>query len=603
MIDTCDQQYQVITQISDQNKPQRNIQLNNTKSEAPSSIIEDIHQYQVITQISDINKSHTQQQLPIPVRTLNNLKSEQMIDEQNQLHNYQTIIEESCVYCSKCLTGLNNFNRKMHIETCKVRKLVDANNHNSPDSQLDSFIVVGENCSYCFKSFKDFKSDFNKRLHIKCCRIKKETYDEKNNAKNNMGGEHCVFCTKPLGNLNDFNKRMHIENCKIRKSIENNGQPVYSAKKGVKDENLVKLGLELGDNCYYCSKSFVNLSDFNKKLHFEYCKLKKRKLAHLSQTLNMGACSNNSDNNNSINCSPVQHVNNVNKQPQLNGQAFNSSPISSNNNNNNSNHSVQINAQLMNMSNHEHDNNSVNQQQNNCDDQDQMNKMAKLDLGESCLFCSRSLVNLSNFNKRIHIETCKIKTLKKATSKLRQTNTSASATKAPRKRKPKKEKIDASFDTSINNLYCQNLNKTLTLELMGSNLGNLVSLNANQSNQLAAMSNNNNNNQNQIQISVLQPHQIIQGQQVQHQVHQNNQDTNWDRTSQFDSLVASLNGHTSTINLTQMQQHIQQNQLKQLSNEPSGTYRLNNNNDVVMVNNSNNGDSNNNNNNPDGIFI
>ena len=83
----------------------------------------------------------------------------------------------------------------MHIKTCKVRKLVDANHHANNnslvDNHLDSFMVVGDNCSYCFKSFKDFKSDFNKRLHIKCCRIKKETYDEKNNAKLNMsGGEH-----------------------------------------------------------------------------------------------------------------------------------------------------------------------------------------------------------------------------------------------------------------------------------------------------------------------------------------------------------------------------------------------------------------------------
>ena len=189
-------------------------------------------------------------------------------------------IEENCAYCSKCLTGLNDFNRTMHINTCKVRKLVDANRGNMDDPQLDNFVVIGDNCSYCFKSFKDFKSDFNRRIHLKCCKIKKETYDEKNNIRMNLGGEQCVFCTKPLANLNEFNKRMHIENCKIRKSIENNSPA--SMSKGKKDENLIKLGIELGDNCMYCSKSFVNLSDFNKKLHFEYCKLKKRKLKSLS---------------------------------------------------------------------------------------------------------------------------------------------------------------------------------------------------------------------------------------------------------------------------------------------------------------------------------
>ncbi len=337
----------------------------------------------------------------------------------------------------------------MHINTCKVRKLVDANHANSPDSQMDSFIVVGDNCSYCFKSFKDFKSDFNKRLHIKCCKIKKETYDEKNNAKMSMGGEHCVFCTKPLANLNEFNKRMHIENCKIRKSIENSGSPVYtSPKKTNKDQNLVKIGMELGDNCLYCSKSFVNLSDFNKKLHFEYCKLKKKKLAHLSAGLSMhlGSCSADS----SMISSPQQSqsINNGNNPVQL-SHSFNNSPINSNNNGNNLNLSLgHLNSQLMNISSL---NNSVVQQHEQQLQQQQSctedSKIGKLDLGESCLFCSRSLVNLSNFNKRIHIETCKIKTLKKATSKLRQT---ASAGKSPRKR-PKKEKID-SPNTSINNL-------------------------------------------------------------------------------------------------------------------------------------------------------
>jgi hypothetical protein len=363
-----------------------------------------------------------------------------------------TIIEESCVYCSKCLAGLNDFNRKMHINTCKVRKLVDANHANSPDSQLDSFIVVGENCSYCFKSFKDFKSDFNKRLHIKCCKIKKETYDEKNNAKMSMGGEHCVFCTKPLANLNEFNKRMHIENCKIRKSIENSGSPVYSSpKKAVKDHNLVKMGMELGENCLYCSKSFVNLSDFNKKLHFEYCKLKKKKLAHLSAGLSMhlGQCSTDSG----LSSSPQQSQS-MNNSNQL-GHSFNNSPIGTNpaNNATNLNSSIgHLNSQLMNISSL---NNSVVQQHNEQQQQQlhqqscsEDSKIGKLDLGESCLFCSRSLVNLSNFNKRIHIETCKIKTLKKATSKLRQTTSTG---KSPRKRPTKKEKID-SPNTSINNL-------------------------------------------------------------------------------------------------------------------------------------------------------
>lgn len=356
-----------------------------------------------------------------------------------------TIIEESCVYCSKCLSGLNDFNRKMHIETCKVRKLVDNQHGNNssqhPDSQLDAFLIVGDNCTYCFKSFKDFKSDFNKRLHLKCCKIKKETYDEKNAIKMNMGEEHCVFCTKPLGNLNDFNKRMHIENCKIRKSIENNngaspvqynGSPSASSGRKIKDENLVKLGLELGDNCLYCSKSFINLSDFNKKLHFEYCKLKKKKMNQMTQSASNSGIISGLNLSQISNCSVSQET--INNHNNLNS-SLNNNHISS---------LGHLNNQLMSSP---QSNVMQDAQVSSTPCFDPNKALDKLDLGESCLFCSRSLVNLSNFNKRIHIETCKIKTLKKATNKLRQT---ASA-KAPRKRPAKKEKID-SANSSINNL-------------------------------------------------------------------------------------------------------------------------------------------------------
>lgn len=301
--------------------------------------------------------------------------------------------EESCVYCSKYLFGLNDFNKKMHIETCKVRKLVESNtnlnnnnnntntngnlnqNGNVQNNQLEDFMILGENCTYCYKSFKDFKSDFNKKLHIKCCKIKKETLENRikmnsinnnidannsnlNNNQNNGSttiSETCSFCSKQLANLNEFNKRMHIENCKIRKSIEGNlNNSNLKSKSKDKDENLVKLSMELGNQCMYCSKSFVNLSDFNKKLHFEYCKLKKKKLNELNLT-------------------------NANYQIQ-NG------------------HSVQINS-----------NNNSNMNGSNGNG----NKNNIVDLGDSCVFCSRSLLNLSNFNKKVHIETCKIKQMKK----------------------------------------------------------------------------------------------------------------------------------------------------------------------------------------------
>jgi hypothetical protein len=90
--------------------------------------------------------------------------------------------ENSCAFCSKCLFGLNDFNKKMHIETCKVRRLIDGDSSltNGDGNSDENYLILGENCPYCFKSFKDFKSDFNKRLHVKSCKIKKETYDEKN---------------------------------------------------------------------------------------------------------------------------------------------------------------------------------------------------------------------------------------------------------------------------------------------------------------------------------------------------------------------------------------------------------------------------------------
>lgn len=535
----------------------------------------------------------------------------------------ETIIEDSCVYCSKSLSGLNDFNRKMHIETCKVRKLVDANLGDPNDLQLENYIVVGDHCSYCFRSFQDFKSEFNKRLHIKCCKIKKETYDEKNNGAFN-NGEHCVFCTKPLANLNDFNKRMHRDNCKIRKSIENSGSP-NMGKKGQKDENLIKLGIELGESCAYCSKSFINLSDFNKKLHFEYCKFKKRKMAKMD--ISLSGCLNMS----------IGSINpNINTE---NSVALNNSMDSSLNN-------VILNSQLiLNTPNNQNNNNSNSQ---NMDDLNDPCNIGKLDLGESCLFCSRSLVNLSNFNKRIHIETCKIKTLKKATSKLRRS--SSAKTASPRKRQPKKEKIDTA-NSQINNLYInQNINKTLTLELMGSNLGNLVNLNVDQQQLLSSINiqnnniqnndntqnnsinennngnNNNPNNSNQninniLPVNVinnvnngsnsniiqLQQFQLQQNNQQLQGHHQNNISQNQqglqtnilqlpltissnNGMSQFDSLVASLN-NSNTLNLTQMQQlnnqlntqmnnqinqqnNIQQN-ISQIKIDPNGRYNQN----------------------------
>ena len=323
--------------------------------------------------------------------------------------------EDSCIYCSKSLMGLNNFNKRMHIETCKVRKIVD-DNPNKSHLELDEIMVIGDNCSYCFKSFKDFKSEFNKRLHVKCCKIKKETNEEKQNMKCQTKGESCLFCTKPLENLNEFNKRMHVENCKIRKSLEGANSTKDTSQDGNGSLNSSQSsqsgqGIELGDNCGYCGKSFVNLSNFNKRLHFDHCKLKKKKLTCGSQqqqqqqqhqqvdsSMTMVTLANNT-------ATPI-HITHANGSVGVVVAAANGGNGASAGN--------------------------VNQQNNYAS-----LSMGSItyDLGETCVFCSRSLKNLSNFNKRIHIETCKVKKFKIASAKMRQ-----EARKAARKNGLKKEK-------------------------------------------------------------------------------------------------------------------------------------------------------------------
>lgn len=530
---------------------------------------------------------------------------------------------DSCLYCSKYLFGLNDFNRKMHIETCKVRKLIESqqssqfNNNSGSNSsnsngsnnnqqsqngennasglnlnnQLEDYMILGENCSYCFKSFKDFKNDFNKRLHIKCCKIKKETYERKNKYSMSNGGsisllnnstsgdtnalESCLFCTKLLGNLNEFNKRMHIENCKIRKSIEGNFNqslllnssldslnkslkiPIITpnnnnangnnnnnnnsnvgngnGEAGLKKEN--GLSVELGNQCIYCSKLFVNLSDFNKRLHFEYCKLKKKKL----QELNLSNGNYNNNNNNS----------------QNGGQSLNVNLVGNVNVNNNNNqqqqhhhHHQQHQHQQQQQQQHHH---QQQQQQhiNNIHIKSSNNNNNKIivDLGDSCMFCSRSLMNLSNFNKKVHIETCKIKQLKKATAmRMRQQNMS---TKSNKKR-CKKE---------MQNNY-NNINSTLI-----ENLG------------IEAVTNNLNQQQQQQYQQVIEAvtNNLNQQQQQQYQQVMNSSgltSLNLDQHSAIHSVL-NQNLNTSSVGISMVQHLIPitlSGQIEQINQNSNGIF-------------------------------
>jgi hypothetical protein len=339
----------------------------------------------------------------------------------DQTTDTQPKYEENCVYCTKFLGNLNDFNKKMHLNTCKVRRSIEASSlsiissnglSNSPLA-VDDCETIGDNCPHCMKSFKDFKSDFNKRIHLRCCRIKKETLEQKNKAnfslnnqtngdlqntsieESNNNSNSCAFCHKDLSKLNDFNRKMHLDNCKIRKSLEGIS-PSRSSKKANKDPALTQLAQELGDHCVFCSKSFTNLSDFNKKLHFDHCKTKKKQLNTLVDSIKKNIIVRRiqknisessillSNNNNQTLSSISSSLNSQNEIVGLNGHVVFSSPIIVN-----SNETIEEN----NISNIDDGNNK--------------------NFGDVCPCCYRGLFNLSNFNKKVHIDQCKLKETKK----------------------------------------------------------------------------------------------------------------------------------------------------------------------------------------------
>ncbi|CAF0753053.1 unnamed protein product [Brachionus calyciflorus] len=405
-------------------------------------------------------------------------------------------LEDYCVFCSKYLVGMHDFNKKMHYNTCKLRKLFDSANNQEPDDDIDNYLMISDTCNYCFKSLKDFKSDYNKRIHLKCCKIKKETFerrdsilhlqqttDDPNGSTSGQSNDNlnpvtqlfqtltetCIFCTKPLGNLNSFNRKMHIEHCKIRKSLEGN---LKETNKKNKDENLgTQDSQDIGEHCIYCNKSFARLSAFNRRLHSDHCKSKKRKLKALNQVFNE-----------SINMSGIQPQENsygqslTQVQNSLILMATNScpnTPIRSTNTINNNGQEVSP-------------------------SQNGHTQLALETPAELCMFCSRSLSNLSNFNKNIHIEQCKVKQLKKATA-----NQMKQANKPGRKRAKTSNQGDKDDLKNQTNEFCTT--QILTqLDLTGTN--DLVS--STNPNNNTTISNSTANNSNQ---------QLTSSQQITHQ--------------------------------------------------------------------------------------
>ncbi|CAF0753020.1 unnamed protein product [Brachionus calyciflorus] len=271
-----------------------------------------------------------------------------------------------------------------------------------------------------------------KKIHLKCCKFKKDTLEKKkqddsalnkkasvsssvlnnqtpsslsatiNDPLNPMSQlfqtltESCIFCSKPLGNLNSFNRKMHIENCKIRKNLESNLQAANSD--GTKVE-VVQDPDEKADNCVYCNKSFVKLKTFHRRLHLDHCKLKKRKLKELNN----------------------QEINLETQEEPIVSQEIS-----------------EINSNL--------DNEYIDQGHNEHVSSQNEKAQMSLDTPELCMYCSRSLDNLSTFNKNLHTDRCKIKQLKKA---------EAEQSKQANRNTRKRAKTSNNYDINENNQNIQ----------------------------------------------------------------------------------------------------------------------------------------------------
>lgn len=293
-----------------------------------------------------------------------------------------------------------------------------------------------------------------------------------NTQGSQLVSDACLFCNKPLSNLNDFNKKMHLENCKIRKSLEGNVTPKSkkddpTSASSSKSNSASHLdSIDLGPQCMYCSRSFANLSNFNKRLHFEHCKVKKRKMRQsmpgespTPTTPNPSTPPNHQQQHTSH---QSMYTNQNNSMLSLNASNSNT-PLnlslltSHHNHHHHHGHQHPQSSQPAQLNNHHHSlfkqpsssnfhtsnaNSFAGVNNNNTTAASQQSAAAAAaantgEFGDTCLFCARSLLNLSNFNKRVHIETCKIKQLKKETAnRLKQINKTIKKKPVVKKDKP-----------------------------------------------------------------------------------------------------------------------------------------------------------------------
>ena len=126
--------------------------------------------------------------------------------------------ESKCLFCGWIMDHLNEHNKKMHHDNCKLNK-------NKRD-----YRNLDKECIFCNISYKKLKN-LEIKTHFNACKLKNLESVKKtivlsgsSNAvsdQSNYEGK-CIFCTKLISSLNDYNKNKHISACQIKSFKQNN---------------------------------------------------------------------------------------------------------------------------------------------------------------------------------------------------------------------------------------------------------------------------------------------------------------------------------------------------------------------------------------------